>query len=135
MAALRETLIFDFAGVLRMLGNIMEAVSVKNAEHYVWGDGCDGWHLLKLSGVSVIQEKAPAGKSEIRHRHNKSEQFFYVLHGEATIEAGENRTILRAGEGLHIPPRVAHQFKNESGRDVEFLVVSTPPSHDDRENI
>jgi len=113
----------------------MEAVSVKNVEHYVWGDGCDGWHLLKSSGVSVIQEKVPPGKSEVRHRHVKSEQFFYILSGEATIDAGESRTILRAGEGLHIPPREPHQFKNESGRDVEFLVVSAPPSHGDRENL
>src|SRR5271169_6582013 len=89
-----------------IMENFMEVVSVKNAEHYIWGDGCDGWHLLKLSGVSVIQEKVPPGKSEMRHLHNKSEQFFYVLSGEAVIEAGESRTILRAGEGLHIPPRV-----------------------------
>lgn len=113
----------------------MEVVNIKNAEHYVWGDGCDGWHLLKSSDVSVIREKVPPGKSELRHRHIRSEQFFYILSGEATIEAGENRTILRPGDGLHIPPRVPHQFKNESGRDVEFLVVSAPPSHGDREDL
>ncbi len=117
------------------MGDVMEAVSVKNAEHYFWGDGCDGWHLLKSPGVSVIQEKAPPGKCEIRHLHNRSEQFFYVLSGEATIEAGGSRKILHAGEGLHIPPRTLHQFKNESGGDVEFLLVSTPPSHEDRENL
>ncbi len=113
----------------------MEPANIKNAEHYVWGDGCDGWHLLKSSGISVIQEKVPPGKSEIRHRHSKAEQFFYILSGEATIEAGESRTILRAGEGLHIPPGMPHQFKNESGGDVEFLVVSAPPSYGDRENL
>ena len=24
----------------------VKVASVRNAEHYVWGDGCDGWHLL-----------------------------------------------------------------------------------------
>ena len=110
----------------------MNSVSVNNAEHYVWGAGCDGWHLASLPGLSVIQEKVPPGKSEVRHFHDVSEQFFYVLSGEATIEAGENRVTLCAGEGLHIPPRLPHQLKNESVRDVEFLVVSAPPSHGDR---
>ena len=113
----------------------MESVSVKNAEHYRWGEGCDGWHLLRSPGASVIQEKVPPGKGEVRHLHSRSEQFFYILTGEAVVECGESRILLHAGEGLHIPPRVPHQFKNESGSDVEFLVFSTPPSHGDREDL
>ena len=35
--------------------------SIKNAEHYQWGNACDGWHLLKSETLSVIQEKMPAG--------------------------------------------------------------------------
>ena len=36
--------------------------SLANAEHYVWGDGCDGWHLLKHPDLSVIQERVPADR-------------------------------------------------------------------------
>ena len=35
----------------------MALVSIKNAEHYFWGEKCDGWHLAKSSGLSVIQER------------------------------------------------------------------------------
>ncbi len=21
-------------------------ISIENAEHYIWGENCDGWHLL-----------------------------------------------------------------------------------------
>ena len=31
------------------------------AEHYTWGDGCDGWHLVKGADLSVIQERMPPG--------------------------------------------------------------------------
>jgi hypothetical protein len=30
-------------------------VSIENAEHYIWGEICDGWHLLKRDDMSVIQ--------------------------------------------------------------------------------
>lgn len=34
-------------------------VSIQNTEHYVWGSGCDGWHLVRTGALSVIQERMP----------------------------------------------------------------------------
>lgn len=107
-------------------------ISIENAEHYTWGDACDGWHLVKTDALSVIREKMPSGASEVRHFHEKSNQFFYVLKGTATIEAGGARQILKSGEGIEVGRGVPHQMFNESADDLEFLVVSCPPSHGDR---
>lgn len=74
----------------------------------------------------------PPGTAEVRHVHRKSRQFFFVLSGEAVIEAGGARVVLRAHDGLEVEPGVAHQMRNDSAGDCEFLVVSLPPSHDDR---
>ena len=41
--------------------------------------------------------------------------------------------LLATGVGLEIPPGAAHGVANASAADVEFLVVSQPPSHGDRE--
>jgi hypothetical protein len=38
-------------------------VSRANAEHYRWGDDCDGWHLVKDADLSVIEELLPSGAS------------------------------------------------------------------------
>ena len=110
-------------------------VSIDNARHYLWGDACDGWHLLELDALSVIRERVPSGASETPHRHAHARQFFYVLDGLAVIELDGTRHILGAGQGLHIPPGAAHRFSNESSADVHFLVVSSPKSHGDRENL
>lgn len=110
-------------------------VSIANAEHYRWGEGCDGWHLLKLDALSVIRECVPPGASERRHRHARARQFFYVLEGSAVIEIDGARHVLETGQGVHVPPGAAHQFRNESSADVHFLVVSSPQSHGDRENV
>ena len=113
----------------------MDVISVKNAEHYRWGEGCDGWHLLKTEGASVIQEKVSPGKSEISHMHSRSEQFFYILEGTAVIEVGGSANQLHRGEGMRIPAGEAHQFRNDSKSNVEFLVISVPPSHGDRKDL
>jgi mannose-6-phosphate isomerase-like protein (cupin superfamily) len=113
----------------------MQIVDVSNTEHYSWGAGCDGWHLVKKDDCSIITERVPAGESEQRHFHIYSRQFFYILAGEAVIEiAGENKN-LKAQQGVEILPGVIHQFRNESNSEVTFLVVSVPKSHGDRVEI
>jgi quercetin dioxygenase-like cupin family protein len=108
------------------------AVSIANAEHYHWGQSCDGWHLLASDDLSVIEERMPSGSFEQRHRHVHARQFFYVLEGEAVLELEGVAHRLRQGQGLHVPPGSAHQMRNESSSDVRFVVVSTPKSHGDR---
>jgi mannose-6-phosphate isomerase-like protein (cupin superfamily) len=110
----------------------MQIVDRSNAEHYLWGMNCDGWHLLKRDDVSVITERVLPGASEQRHFHVYSRQFFYILTGEAVIEVDGEIHILQAQQGIEIPPGVVHQFRNESNSDVNFLAISVPKSHGDR---
>ena len=107
-------------------------IRIEDAEHYTWGGNCDGWHLLRSAGLSVIQERVPPGGRETRHVHARAQQFFFVLSGEAVLEVDGQSHVLRAQTGLEVPPGVPHQFRNESDRDVSFLVISQPPSQADR---
>lgn len=34
---------------------VMNTISINNAEHYQWGDACEGWHLLAGDDLSVIE--------------------------------------------------------------------------------
>jgi len=101
-------------------------------DHYRWGDGCDGWHLVRTDALSVIEERMPPGSREARHRHAAARQFFYVLSGVLTMEVDGTRHRLVPRSGIEIAPGVSHQALNEGDTDAEFLVVSTPPSHGDR---
>lgn len=110
----------------------MKIVSISNSENYNWGNQCDGWHLVKSTTMSLIQERMPAGSSEIRHLHTKAEQFFYILSGTATIEADGSPFKVETGHGLHIPAGKIHQIFNNSAEDLVFIVTSTPPTQGDR---
>ena len=110
-------------------------ISAENAEHYIWGENCDGWHLLKRADLSVIQERVPVGVAEEMHYHETSRQFFYVLEGEGKMIFEDREVILQNGQGLEISPMVKHQFKNNSQEDVHFLVISVPSARGDRINL
>lgn len=111
-----------------------EPVSAANAEHYVWGEVCDGWHLVRSDGLSVIEERMPPGTSEQRHLHTKARQFFYALAGELTLEIEGRVHRLHAGQGIEVAPGERHQAINpaDGSADARFLVISAPPAQGDR---
>ncbi len=104
----------------------------ENSEEYVWGANCLGWHLVNSQELSVIQELMPPRTSEVRHKHLYSQQFFFVLKGEATFELGGQLHTLQENQGIHVQKNQAHQIKNETNLDLEFLVISQPHSHNDK---
>ncbi len=108
------------------------SISRENAEHYRWGNDCNGWHLVKDENLSVIEEFIPSGAAEVRHYHQKAQQFFYILSGEVMMEVEGRSTLLQAGTGIRILPGARHQISNPSSGTVRFLVISQPPSHGDR---
>ncbi len=113
----------------------LKPVSYISAEHYKWGDGCEGWRLVSTDGLSVIEERMPKGTAETRHSHAEARQFFYVLAGRLTLEVEGETHHLGPYQGLEIPPGAAHQVFNHAPEDVRFLVTSQPPSQDDRNEL
>ncbi len=112
--------------------DLPKAISRDDAEHYTWGDQCDGYFLMKRSEVHVIEERMPPGTSEQAHWHEHARQLFYVLEGELIMRMAEGDVRIASGSALEIEPGTVHQAINHSGSDVRFLVISVPPSRGDR---
>ncbi len=110
-------------------------VDTASAEHYTWGNNCDGWHLVKSDSLSVIKETMPSMTKEKLHYHKKAQQFFYVLSGVATFEIDGLTYNVEQNRGISIKPGVRHRISNGSYSDLEFIVVSEPQSHGDRVDI
>jgi mannose-6-phosphate isomerase-like protein (cupin superfamily) len=106
-----------------------------NAEHYPWGQVCDGWRLLERADLSVIQERIPPSAGEISHFHQRARQLFFVLGGELQIQVEDQRFQLIPGDSLEVPPGAHHRVRNESSIDATFLVVSAPTTRGDRVNV
>jgi mannose-6-phosphate isomerase-like protein (cupin superfamily) len=107
-------------------------ISKENAEHYNWGNECDGWILVNNEKQSIIHERMPPNTCEVRHYHKESHQFFFVLSGIMIIEIEGKENELIVNEGIEVPAQSQHQVFNRSEKDVEFLVISQPNTKNDR---
>lgn len=103
-------------------------------KHYQWGADCDGWNLVDEDGLSVKQELMPAGTSEVKHYHERAQQFFFILKGTATFEIEGTTIQVNEGEGLHIEAGKRHRILNESSEELEFILSSQPSTSNDRIN-
>jgi mannose-6-phosphate isomerase-like protein (cupin superfamily) len=107
----------------------------QTAEHYRWGQVCDGWRLVDRPDLSVIQERIPPGGGEVRHLHERARQVFLVLHGHLQIELDGHLVDLAPGDALEVAPRQIHLVRNASTADVSFVVISTPSTRADRRDV
>lgn len=109
--------------------------TIENSEKYSWGVNCWGWHLVNNVQLSVIQELMPPNTSEVKHKHLSAQQFFYILKGEATFDLDGEIALVKENEGIHIQRNQIHKIKNNGDKDLEFLVISQPHSHNDKITI
>ena len=59
--------------------------------------------------------------------HNqKQEEVYYLVEGEAEMCLGEERTTLKAGQAVSIPPGVFHQMTNRGDAVAKMIYVYGP---------
>jgi quercetin dioxygenase-like cupin family protein len=68
----------------------------------------------------------PPGGGPPPHVHTREAESFYVLEGEVTFRAGDETVRAVAGTFVHLPPGLAHSFKNESGAPARMIITVTP---------
>lgn len=116
-------------------GTAAEVISARSLAGETWAQGCLGWTLMARPSLHVMEEQMASSSSEQRHAHSTVSQMYYVLEGEATVSIGDSEQTLTAGEAIEIPPGVAHQVRNETAASLRFLVVSSGPPRQDREDV
>ena len=77
-------------------------------------------------GASVF-ELEPGKAAFPKHAHLGNEEAIFVLSGRATLEVGEERLEVRAGDWVALPAgaEFAHKVVNTSDALVRYLCVST----------
>lgn len=103
-------------------------------QQYKWGNHCDSWNLAEEENLSIKQEIIPEGCAEVKHYHQKAQQFFYILKGTATFEIENASTEVNAGEGIHIKAGEKHRIVNNTKAVLEFILCSQPSTVNDRFN-
>jgi quercetin dioxygenase-like cupin family protein len=81
----------------------------------------------ETNGAYAIWEAiVPPGGGPPPHVHAREEEGFYVLEGEVTLRAGDERIVATAGMFVNMPAGLAHSFKNESSRPARMMIMVAP---------
>ncbi|MBE7176492.1 MAG: cupin domain-containing protein [Mucilaginibacter polytrichastri] len=104
-------------------------------KQYTWGDDCEGWNFVEEPALSVKQERMPAGTAEHMHVHQHAGQFFFILSGEAVFTIENSESVVGPRQGIRILPGQAHRIRNAGTEPLEFLLISTPSTNNDRINL
>jgi quercetin dioxygenase-like cupin family protein len=78
----------------------------------------------------LIDMHIPPGGGPPPHRHD-FEESFAVLEGELQATFRGAKSLVRAGETIHIPANAPHQFHNVSGQPARLLCMCSPAGQED----
>ena len=83
-----------------------------------------------VQNQSLAEATVPVGQPTDRHYHKLSEEFYFILEGQGTMEIdGETRDV-GPGDAILIPPNAWHQIT--ASQTLRFLCCCAPPyAHED----
>ena len=110
---------------------------MKDAEVLAPGTGEALWFLdtlmqVKLAAsasggaLAVFEQLAPPGSATPMHRHDATDEHFYVLDGEVTFHGPGGARRCGAGSFVTIPRGSPHAFRVADGGPARLLVMSAP---------
>jgi len=113
----------------------MHINNLKDQEAFTTKDGSTIRSILDSTNAPVeLQSLAEAtltqGSSTDRHYHKQSEEFYFILKGEGSMEIDGEIKPVTVGDAILIPRNSWHQISASS--DLQFLCCCAPPyQHED----
>jgi len=78
------------------------------------------------TGYDFFHIRVKAGYDTLRHRHNFSDEFFYVISGELNLSCkGEPDKVMGVGDYAYLDKGGFHCLTAD--QEAEFIVVAKPP--------
>jgi mannose-6-phosphate isomerase-like protein (cupin superfamily) len=117
----------------------MDIKNLNEVPSFTTKDGSEIRELLAYRN-SVIRQQSLAearlavGGSTLEHYHVKTEEIYYITHGQGRISIeGEVREV-KAGDAIAIPPGMKHKLWN-TGADVLRLVCCCAPAYENDDTV
>ena len=106
-------------------------------EPFTTADGSTIRSILDRTNAPVQQQSLaeaslPPGGATERHYHKNSEEFYFLLEGEGTMEIDGELQKVGPGDAILIPAGRWHQITADDHAGLRFLCCCAPPySHED----
>jgi mannose-6-phosphate isomerase-like protein (cupin superfamily) len=97
-------------------------------------DGSEVRELIQVGdgarNQSVAEAIVAAGGETIAHRHHHSEEIYLFTDGSGSMQLGDERFDVRAGDCVLIAPGAPHKLYNPGADPLVVLCCSAPPYAD-----
>ena len=111
----------------------------KTVKPYITKDGSIIRELIHPNvhgnqNLSLAEAIVPPKGSTFLHKHNLSEEIYYILEGKGLMSLGDKKFNVKKGDSVCIPPTTPHQIRNIGEIPLKILCCcSSAHSHDDTE--
>jgi mannose-6-phosphate isomerase-like protein (cupin superfamily) len=115
----------------------MDVQNIERVAAFTTKDGSQIRELLAhrnscIRNQSLAEARLPAGASTTPHRHEATEEIYYLLEGQGLMRLGDELQQVAAGDAVAIAPGTLHQITNTGGGVLKFLCCCAPGyEHDD----
>ena len=74
-----------------------------------------------ITRQSLAEARLDPGAATVPHRHELTEEIYYILEGQGRMQVGESTAPVGPGDAIAIPPGVRHQIANTGPCILKFL--------------
>ena len=85
---------------------------------------------------SLAEARLAAGQKTLLHRHQQTEEIYYITQGRGLMTLGKQQFEVLQGDTICIPPGAVHCLENLIDEELVLLCCCSPAySHEDTEII
>ena len=117
----------------------MDVKNLAEVPSFTTKDGSEIRELLayrnsSIRAQSLAEARLPVGGSTQEHYHIKTEEIYYITHGQGRmLIEGEVREVL-VGDAIAIPPGLRHKIWN-TGEETLRLLCCCAPAYEDADTV
>ena len=109
----------------------MDIQNIAKAEPFTTKDGSEIRELLAhrnscIRNQSLAEARLPVGGQTAAHFHPKTEEIYYILAGNGTMQIGAESCQVGPGDAIAIPPGAEHQITNSGTVLLKFICCCAP---------
>jgi mannose-6-phosphate isomerase-like protein (cupin superfamily) len=114
----------------------MDVTNIDRVPAFTTKDGSEIRELLAhrnscIRCQSLAEARLPVGGATTPHYHPRTEEIYYVLEGQGSMQVGDETLAVGPGDAIAIPPGVLHQIRNAGPVVLKFLCCCVPAYEDE----
>lgn len=115
----------------------MDIRKLEQVPAFITKDGSEIRELLAhrnsvIRNQSLAEARVPVGGATQAHYHVRTEEIYYITHGQGRIRIEDEERQVGPGDAIAIPPGQRHQLWNNGNEPLRLLCCCAPAyEHDD----